>query len=98
MWTAVPGRERLVGLAVADHDHALANEEGRVHHAVPVLGLDFEVGNVAKAHDSVGLGAERAFVEFDCLLGGSVEVEVWIEFLDFHGFLLYLRPRRCEDG
>ena len=59
----VPARKGFIGLAVADHDHALSNEERRMHHAVLVLGYDFEIGDVAKAHDSVGLGAEGALVE-----------------------------------
>ena len=55
--------------------------------------------HVAPAHDVVGLGAERLFVELDRLVGISVEVDVRIQVLDRHRVLLFWvgRPRGYGD-
>src|SRR5436190_3399997 len=59
-----PWCDRDAGLAVADHDDAFADAQEGVHDAVLVLGGHVHSGNVAEAHEPLGLPAERALVDW----------------------------------
>ena len=59
--------DRHAGLGVADHDDAFADAQEGVHDTVLVLGGHVHSGNVAEAHEPLGLPAERALVELDGL-------------------------------
>ena len=69
-----------------------------MHDAALVLGGHVHSGNVAEAHEAFSLRAERALVELDGLLGGSVEDEIRVELLDRYGFLLLTFASEGRSG
>src|SRR6188472_1111398 len=75
---------------IADHDLVAGDLQCRVHHAVAVFGGYLHPVRIAEPHDHQRLCAERALVERDGLVGGAIEVQVWIESRNRHCFSLAL--------